>query len=392
MANDDLDKIERLHALRKQDLLSEEEFSEEKRKLLSGHWDATSPPENTPAPNPKPIEENAPDLVYLDEADSRHPNRRVLWATLGIAAVVAAVAAYLMFASNKNQNPQSPEIVASGTPPLAIASTSLPSSTLEQVSTGDFKGQDEIPHCTLSNSAGVPVFLSAIMMDGSRGAIVKRGGKVVKLSLAGAPNRFSGANGGISAAVDYDKSSVRNVGEDEIKFAGKLVVTADGKSESQPISATCYGSDFDESWAGNSNSVDISNDAAVNDTSIEPSIIGDPSLSFSKNFPNGTETANRGTWAKDRNSCSNSPSAELINISSNRISAFNENGEIIQGKKHRDYVEYTTKFILDGRTWYRDFLLRGQTGNSFTLSSIAYDNEMGTGKRVPMADTEYIRC
>ena len=392
MASDDLDKIERLHALRQQGLLTDEEFAAEKRKLLAGSGTATAP-EVPQVPMAAPSEATSSNEAYFDESYSRHPNRRVLWTALGVAAVmIVAVLAYLLTASQGGQTAPSEQMTASDVPTIADVPAAAATSMLAQVIESDFKGQDEIPHCTLSNAEGVPIFRSAIMLDGSRAGIIKRDGKVEVLTLAGAPNRFSGENGNISAVVEYDKGAVRSVGEDEIKFDGRLTVTGNGTSESQPIYATCYGSHFDEGWAGSAAKPEQSDGRSSGNSSIEPSIIGVPSMAFSKNFPNGTLFSQRGTWAKDRQSCSKAPASELIIISENRISAFNENGEIIQGKQHDGYVEYTTKFNLDGQTWYRDFLLRGNSPERFTLSTIAFDNAMGTGRRVPMADTAYVRC
>lgn len=250
MASDDLDKIERLHALRQQGFLTDEEFAKEKRKLLAGSGEATAP-EVPQVPLAAPSEATSSNEAYFDESYSRHPNRRVLWTALGVAAVmIVAVLAYLLTASQGGQTAPSEQMTASDVQTIADVPAAAATSMLAQVIESDFKGQDEIPHCTLSNAEDVAIFRSAIMMDGSRAAIIKRDGKVAVLTLAGAPNRFSGENGNLSAVVDYDKGAVRSVGEDEIKFDGKLTVTANGTSEAQPIHATCYGSHFDEGWAG----------------------------------------------------------------------------------------------------------------------------------------------
>lgn len=385
LANDDLDKIERLHALRERGLLSEDEFAQEKRKLLSGQSEGRKQPQGD-------VEANTsvdPEDYGAEDASSR---RRVVWLIVAALVIGAAIVAFVMLWSNPDSDPRTPQIDASEVAASESVPTPTPPTALDPVSKSDFGGQDEIPHCTLTNASGLPIFLSAIMMDGSRGAIIRREGKLIPLTLAGAPNRFSGQNGSLSVAVNYDARSVSDVGEDGVRFPGQLVVSANGQTQSQPVNANCYAAHFDQSWMGASPEPVVPNATLSGDTSIEPSIIGVPAMAFSKNFPNGTLATHRGTWAKDQQSCSNAPASELITISQNRISAFNENGEIIQGAKYDGYVEYTTKFNLDGQTWYRDFLLRGQYSDSFTLSSIAFDNAMATGRRVPMADTTYVRC
>jgi hypothetical protein len=127
-----------------------------------------------------------------------------------------------------------------------------PTFTLQPVSEAQFKGQDDVPHCRLTDGAGRPIFVSAILKGGGRQAVIQIGDKPIFLSLGKQPNVFRSEDGSTTAVVEYRPNDVQNTGEDTVAFAGDLRVKSANESVVQRFEAICYATDFDEGWAGTS--------------------------------------------------------------------------------------------------------------------------------------------
>jgi hypothetical protein len=173
MKNDDLDKIERLHSLKERGLLTAEEFAAEKQKLLEGveGADSDDPVAIAPPTTPPSIEE--PALAAEDEwtdwdGDESETSRRwTIWALgAGVLAVALAAAWWFLPLITSDGAAEATDSVQE------VATPIKPTLTLDAVSESNFNGRDEAPHCRLSNPQGETIFISAILAEGERQAIM----------------------------------------------------------------------------------------------------------------------------------------------------------------------------------------------------------------------------
>ena len=383
MPNDDLDKIERLHALRERGLLTEEEFAKEKERLLSGEEDAKRPAEdievvqteNSSSETASPHEDEAPSWDEIGEEKRRWP----VFGLGGVTLVLAVATGSYFFLPSKDES-----ALASPTPTSLIPSQATASPveqrTLQRVSEANFNLQEEVPHCTLSNADGMPIFMSAILVGGERQAIIKEGGNLIPLSLAGTPNRFESSDGSTTALVFYDAGDVRSHGQDTVKFSGELRITLRTETISTPFKAECYATHFDEAWAGNS----------VPEPADE---LMDPFTPLSGMFRNGTFPEHYGTWALAEYGCGQGEASGLVVIKAKKIEATGEDGVLVEAATANDGVLYTTKFNIGDETWYRQYHIVDNGDDALWIDSEAFNDPYSDGgTRYSLGRRGYVRC